>query len=173
MNFSVLAFVLSASTLYSLPAVADWQYTKWGMSLSELSTLKDKHFYTTTTKEQNSGKFQFGVPLAKTIYMAMGTVFDVNFLFLDDRLTGVVLRMEDLSTAERVLSALDNQYAEPVRSLSKFDAATDCKTIDKSWRDTERQNVVSFYLFNCVNQSVRSSYRVLYRPILNKAMTGL
>jgi hypothetical protein len=164
---------LVAVCLLTTQAFADWQYTKWGSTLEELRAIPNQTILTTSPKEQKGLAFSFGTPMAKTTYKAMETTFDVNFLFENNKLNGVVLYMKDIETAARIGTALGDQYGKPEKDTADYDKLSDCYTTYRLWRDEQAGNVVSFRSWACVGPDAPSSFHVMYRPIISKANSGL
>lgn len=153
-------------------ARADWQYTRWGMSLQELLGA-DQGIVKTTTAVQEDRAYGFGKPMASGHYEAMGTEFSVDFLFDSDKLSGVALYMDSSDAAARINAALGDQYGKPDESTSEFDPTTECQTDYRRWRDLQAGNVIAFRSWTCVGTNAPSDYHVIYRPILRAESTGL
>ncbi|WP_043062132.1 hypothetical protein [Brucella anthropi] len=153
------------------PAKADWQYTKWGESLSSVLAKTDRSIAPTTASEQHDEGKTFGQALAKTTYEASGTTFDVRFFFTDERLSRVSLRMDNAKTAARIQTALGDQYGKPELE-SQIAASMSCSRISQIWRDQDKGNIVEFSGFDC-GPGQENRYHVIYRPISDAGTTGL
>lgn len=169
MKFNVLAIALSLIVLTTGSSRADWQYTKWGESLSSILAKSAQEIEKTTEDEEHDEGKTFGLAQAKTTYKASDTTFKVLFLFENDRLNRVSLKIDNTRTAARILSALGDQYGKPEREST---TSTKCPSMERIWRDVNNGNVIEFSGFDC-GAGNHNDYRVIYRPILYADETGL
>lgn len=159
------------AVLSMTPAKADWQYTKWGESLSSVLTKADYGVVPTTEGEQHDEGKTFGLALAKTTYNASGATFDVRFFFTEERLSRVSMRIDNAKTAARIQTALGDQYGKPEQE-NQIAASRSCSRISQIWRDRDKGNIVEFSGFDC-GPGQENLYHVIYRPISDARATGL
>jgi len=156
---------------------ADWQYTRWEMTLDELMSKTNAKIARTSLQEQKSKSIDvMGDALAKTTYLADGFKYDVLFYFRSNKLMGVTLTPTSLDDALKINNRLELVYGKPISSRDKKDMGGSCRTIDRAWRSDSDGNVVSFHAHFCVKTAPYNGlafYHILYQPILSTRDTGL
>ena len=169
----VLACAIIISFVTTTYAHANWQDTQWGQSPEDLSS-GGRPVEAVVGAEMEDRSFPtYGKPLLSGRYEAGSEAFSVDYLFNDGRLSGVVLYMADRNQAMRVGDKLSAQYGAPERDQSNFDGLTNCTTENRTWRDGQRGNLVTFWSRYCVEPSFKTSQYLIYRPIVSSSASGL
>lgn len=111
--------VLALSALFALallspPARADWQYTKWGMTLEEVLAAAGGRVYRLTEPKRDGEE----VIMAEGVHVAGDLRFMAQFSFLDGKLNRVTLQYQtrDKQNCEDVSNALRARYGPPDQS---------------------------------------------------------
>ena len=169
MKINALALSIGLIMCVTSPSAADWQYTTWGESLSSVLAKSDQNVQPTTEDEEHEEGKTFGLAKAKTTYKASDTTFKVLFLFTNDRLNRVLLKIDNSRTASRILSALGDQYGKPERENS---IPSKCTSMTRIWRDVNSGNVIEFSGYDC-GLGNGSDFKIIYRPIIFADETGL
>lgn len=149
-----------AAILYTQPALAEWQYTTWGMTQEEVVAASDGKALPNPEIEGQSTSEAIGalmVPYSSGKFK-FRTVF--NFDRKSSLLTRVSLQLIDGSKCGFLLGALSQKYGEPTGSESTL-------TEVRKWRDTVNQNAV-IYL------RIGGDYcTVEYKPLVSENEEGL
>lgn len=111
----------------SSAARADWQYTRWGMSLTQV--IAASHGQVHEVPETDSG--MLGRLLARGTYRAGGLTFNSTFFFDDSGLSRVHLSVTGVD-CKSILTDLIKKYGMP--SVNRIGEPT--------WRDGDNANVV-------------------------------
>lgn len=153
--FSFGLVALAASS----PALADWQYTKWGMSPDEVTSASKGKAYRIT---ETPGSSYEGMTAANTGSYQIGQInLPVKFFYIDDKLSMVMLSGENDGLCYALRTVLDEQYGEP-RSRSD-------RIVYEvfHWIDSDRGNRVQLTAFK------NSSCSIYYFPLNSGPETGL
>ncbi|MBA1141736.1 hypothetical protein [Mesorhizobium neociceri] len=159
----VITIVLAAAPSLCGPAMADWQFTKWGQSPAEVMSLSKIALKQSTAQEQADYALPAirGVPMLNGIYTTEEFKAPVWLYFDHDKLSGVYLRIPDGETANLIGGRLSNQYGAPTDKEHR--AADGCERDAKSWNDSKRGNRVRFYWQVC--DTGFQNYVLLYVPL--------
>ncbi len=162
-------FMMAAIGLVA-PAAADWQYTKWGDSSTQVLTHTDKGVRTATAAETKDNSIAVvGEALAVAPYKTPDAAPVAWFYFRKDRLVGVRLVFKTLDEAMAIQNRLNSQYGVSPNASDQMKA--DCRDIKSDWMDRERGNMVSYNAHFCTFGDFRAS--LMYKPVLTPAETGL
>jgi hypothetical protein len=164
-----------ACMLIATTAHADWDHTHWGQSLQSLLDMDE--YEVVETPEDNDFRvdlmYDYGVDLrpfgfaaatARTTdrleeFFVAGTI---NFLTVNDELSGVVIKMDDLDSLLPII--LFERYGAPNR-LPQAGKREECIGSRLFWRDEPSGNNVQLIYVDCEDQT--SAIRLLiYTPIL-------
>ena len=144
---AILLATIWAVTLGSNQAEADWQYTKWGMSVDEVIAAGQGQVSKASAEEQKNEKIMNGnlVGLAVGTYSINESKFTATFLFQHGKLDGVKLRPIPVADPYKVTRQLNLIYGLSETAKGARDPATHCPKIDSKWRDESGENVIEFY----------------------------
>jgi hypothetical protein len=138
------AFLRIAAFAFALvptAALADWQYTKWGMSPEEVVAASNgnAHLVSEAEAAKTFRSAEYVVLLAKGDHSADGEKFSVIFDFTKQakRLQGVTLKATDPSRCYIYRRVLLNKYGAPVDTNRG-------PTEDLKWRDLPSGNAVDW-----------------------------
>lgn len=156
----VIALALSIASFLPCSASADWQYTRWGMSLQDLLKIKGQSITEVPpeSRQARSGQQR----LAITTYSAGGQTFATAFYFDErKRLQLVVLQQEGVAAikADEMKAALLSRYGEPPTKRSRD---------SWQWLDLKANNIVQLYWIPSL-----SVLNILYSPGNAEAAKGL
>ncbi|PDT05177.1 hypothetical protein CO666_06005 [Rhizobium chutanense] len=112
----------------------------------------------------------YGKPLLSGPYKAGAEKFSADYLFNSNKLSAVVLYMSDREQAVRVNAQLRAQYGRPELDDLDLGPPTYCTTETRTWRDSERGNLVTFRGRIC---RAETSQYLIYRPIVGSMKSGL
>ena len=155
LGFAVVAVILS------VPARADWQYTKWGMSSEDLYALEQgKILKTSPSEETGQSNPYIGRAKLKTSYKAGEIAYTAYFLFNNDKLAAVSLNPEEPRQSQRVKSQLESTHGVPISTVQLGHGITITK-----WRDLTKGDMVWFL-------SVGENYSIRYCPIISDTAGG-
>jgi hypothetical protein len=108
---------LLLSNVYGTSAHADWQYTKWGMTTSQVQAASGGAATFLTTEEQaaNSAKDSDESALMKAPYISGQFQFTAYFSFFKNtnQLAHVKLQLHDAEKAASLLGSLRTKYGSP------------------------------------------------------------
>lgn len=144
---------------FSAEALADWQYTKWGMTAEEViaaSGGKARKF-TDTGQDTDTERLQ-----AITPYRTGDFAFEAGFMFSrkDGRLRSVRLKLVE-GDGLLLSAALVNRYGKPVsESKTAF-------TQHARWLDKENNNTVVWFVIGA------DYFTVQYSPLIGESEKGL
>jgi hypothetical protein len=172
-GFACLA--IGSLLLWPVAAAANWQYTRWGMTETELAALSENIVPATLSEQNGHSNPYIGAAKLKAGYVAGDTRFTAFFLFRDQKLVGVTLWPDDPAAWPTANNRLVSIYGKPIVDEKKTDRA--CTTILRKWRAEADQNMVRFDAFTCISpqtgQVVGKSYSIRYEPLLTSEGTGL
>ena len=134
--WTTLGCALAAFAVLTEPALADWQYTRWGMSPDEVKKASDDAAVENPDRglDADGLKAQLVAP-----YQGATVPFSAVFLFgIRDRLAVVTLNPRDPASCARLPGALQAHYGPPLASqdIGKGKSAR--------WNDYGNDNVVNF-----------------------------
>jgi hypothetical protein len=159
--FVGLVFLCAAGAAH-----ADWQGTRWGMSLEELRSIK-QNIELTTAEERKGGAIAIvGEPLAKGSYATSHHSFKVYFHFRDSGLAGVRLEANEPQHAGVIFNDLKLTYGPPTGAVEREQIGRGCLGYRGSWRDERNRNVILFAGVACPNDKRFTVARIIYQPIL-------
>ena len=160
MRFVVLSIM--AGSLYvalSNTALADWQYTKWGMAVDEviMASGGKASKFADSRRDTDTEKL-----LAIAPYVAGDFVFEANFMFdkKNGELRGVILGLKE-DNGRFLYAALVNRYGQPV-SEGKTSVTQSAR-----WLDRENNNNVVWLMIGADHTTVR------YSAMIGKSEKGL
>jgi hypothetical protein len=146
-------------------ASADWNNTRWGMSVEQLRAT-DPSLQAPSDSEQSSRGGAMGAPLLKGAYKMGGNDFVSWYYFRNGGLARVRLEAEDKHSAPAVLADLRAALGQPAKENSTRFIQT-CDLNDLSWKDSKNQNMVRFDGQACHEDRVRwtNFASVYYEPL--------
>ena len=153
---------------------ANWQNTRWDMSLEDLLATRENLERTTPLEQRDQTIEILGMPLAKGEYSTQEYGFKVYFYFRRSKLTGVRLEAKEPEKAVNIFNDFKLTYGNPSESLNKS-MSSDCRGLRGSWRDEQNGNAIMFAAYFCEsarNQKL-NTVRILYQPILRPGKSGL
>lgn len=147
------------------PASADWQDTRWGMSLEEVLSTGA----TATTPAERKGRRVevLGEALAKRPYAANGFDFEGTFYFDRGKLSAVRLTPRRPDEVTKIGAHLSLVYGKPVADIERPETPG-CRMSRREWRDHSAGNVVTFFALRCMDPAMPTLAGVDYQPILAK-----
>jgi hypothetical protein len=129
---------IALTLLWEMPAHADWQYTKWGMTPEQVIEASGG----TVSKipaGQQPGKSRPGfVALLSGVYSTGDFNFKVDFQFAKDKLEMVGMNLVEHDRCKRLQSALLSRYGPPWENRSNNSGP------HLIWHDRESGNTVQF-----------------------------
>lgn len=167
-----IALVLVALTL---PAHADWQFTRWGMTIDEVVTASKGNVARTSpaTLKKNRMELGLGHAYARGTYSTGDFGFTSYFYAPSGKLSGVRLLLRDAPANHRLLNQLTSVYGKPIEASASSLAG--CTLRSARWNDKSAGNVVLFSaMTGCQSGSERLEFgAVLYTPLASKGGSGL
>ncbi|HVC57796.1 MAG TPA: hypothetical protein VND95_17740 [Stellaceae bacterium] len=142
-------------------ALADWQNTKWGMAVSQVSAATGAH--STTADERANWRRGDNLPLLSMDYVSGNLRFKDLFYF--PKLGGlkfVELHLEDYTKKVDLINALIGKYGPPIEK-HESDVGMSMRWLDKP------DNL----LIGFVDLSIISDASVIYNPASNQSSSGL
>lgn len=133
-------------------AHAEWEYTEWGMSPDEVVAAATTQGIDVDWVHEASPLPSGGTKLLVSEHRAAGHLFDVDFIFQDDRLNVVGLSSSTPERCGELARALVQTYGEP-EFQERIYSATNYR-----WRDVESGNVIQL-----LDMGGRAC-RIVYRP---------
>ncbi len=162
----VFLSILLASSLPITTASANWQYTKWDMSIDEIQKSVKKATKNTATEFSGTdtktwrGELR---PLLGTKYNSGHFSFNVDFLFnWGKQLKMVVLTPSAYSQCQPLGESLMSKYGKPDVDRSSGSGAS------YDWHDEKGGNVVTYYDIQGI-----SHCEVIYQPLDTVGARGL
>jgi len=152
--------LVTTALAFASPAKAEWQYTRWGMSPSEVVVASGSTAELVAADEGNS---IFGQQmLARAPYQAAGVTFRAEFLFspLGHALSMVRLSVLDPRNCDALLGELRGRYGSP--SLS--DNSSRFGIVRVEWNVVAQNNHILFADVPAEGASPRLCH-IIYRPI--------
>jgi hypothetical protein len=156
----VLVLVLGLS--FSVPARADWEYARWGMSVAEVIAASRGRAAKTTPLEQGPSLISTGYFLARAQYAAPGSRFDVKFYFKGGKLSAVALCSEAAPVVRTLRQELLREFGEPrIKSSKHYGMGVADETI---WSDVKRGNTVLLRIVDFGAEAERTA-TLVYSPL--------
>jgi hypothetical protein len=160
---AIVALLCAGST-----ARADWQYTKWGMTESQLSAVTKGSVIRTVPPHQTGGNtLDVKADVVMTSGVNLGSMYyTVHYYFRSDRLAMVALTPKTEQEGVETGRLLETKYGPPEREqrMGKNEGWPGC-IIRRRWRSEKDGNLITF-LDRCGTQS-----EVRYEPL--NVNTGL
>lgn len=162
---SYAALLLTVSTV---PAIAGWQFTKWGQTPAQVVAASNGSvkLITSPKEQENLGRQGFRA-LATGHYATPKFDFDADFQFLEGRLVAVGLDLRDYTQCPKLKAALSGKYKDSADGL------------DADWIDKSAGNLISVSEISII-KSCGVYYRAIdpqsYKPRIRvspAAMEGL
>lgn len=158
--------------MVSLVAHADWQYTKWSMTKSQVEAAITKSGTEVLPPFQAIEEQPTDMPLIafRTTYEAGGMNFNALFSFSrsTDQLQAVKLVLIDTSNCPVLKASLLEKYGKPESDVDK--SLPMVKQRDVSWRDTAGKNYLTFNEYAAMG---RRGCSVEYKTMQAIATKGL
>jgi hypothetical protein len=134
---ALTALAAAPLSLWTVSAQADWQYTKWGMTPSEVMRASSGKATANADQGKNT---DFGKVKLAASYQVKDIALKVYFQFdKDDKLSLVLLDVIDPANCYKAESLLSHLYGKDEYG-SQF---ADIKI--KRWRDVNNRNIVSYW----------------------------
>ena len=163
--YKQLVRLLLSVCFLPLPVYADWQWTKWGMSVGDVIAGSDTRVRLFERSELPDSDKRL---LARGTYSTLSMDFDANFYFskTDGGLSLVELRLKDanLSRCVSLQSAMRDVYGQPHETGGV--ALIKLRTF--TWRDEKTKNRV---LLSTIEGP--DSCGLQYTPLVDKNRSGL
>ena len=132
----VFAYIACASVLMPIHALADWQYTKWGMSVEQAARASDGQLRAPTAPERSAQVVNGVAPGLVGTYRSATFNFKCALYFTSTNLGlgRVTLTAMDYQQSRTIIESLRGLYGEPIEfSHGRFG--------DKfRWRDDPHDN---------------------------------
>ena len=165
MRYSATTVAVSISyIIFSNVVFADWQYTKWGMTVEEVIIASNG----SAIKSADTGRDVIGAKsLAIAQYFAGEFVFEANFLFdrKTQKLRYVMLSLEK-GNPNLLYEALVNRYGKPVETR----ASDDTNIKSARWLDRENNNNVNWVMI-AMTDEVHTNVR--YSALIGESENAL
>jgi hypothetical protein len=162
--------------LAATAAQADWQYTKWGMSESELTAISPNIQPTTASERQGHSNPHIGSALYKSGYDARDINFTAYYWFNAGQLVAVEIVPTNLDDGPKANLTLDQVYGAPIEDKSKpmNGGLIFCNILDRKWRSEREKNIITVSSLRCnPGHRERDFFSIRYAPILSNGSTGL
>ncbi|HMN51409.1 MAG: hypothetical protein KF794_09930 [Xanthobacteraceae bacterium] len=164
MKSAIRAAFLGLLLLASAPAHANWEFTRWGMSLDQLMTFSSQGVrLATDTEKQGKRLEKWGEVLAVAPVKVNGFSYLAVFYFRDDKLSAVNLESQVRPEQPEIARWLHRTYGTPLRN-SELPVSDRCKLNQFAWRlsesDWRHANV-----FACNPQSNNDFLSILHVPV--------
>lgn len=101
-----LGIALSSLLLIATPVNADWEFTKWGMSIKELKRVSPIKIIDDGTTCKSEDKRKKGL---RSLWTGYGTTFDICFIFVNQKLSEIWLFSKEETD---LLPLLTEKYGE-------------------------------------------------------------
>jgi hypothetical protein len=133
------AACLVALSLGTRPACANWAYTQWNMTPDQVRAVSPDPLDKPTDIEQRL-RGRGDLQLLLTGEHKMGPyLFDVDFLFIENKLQRVVMNLRDMAQCDALSAAVEKNYRQ-----SSIDRSEGAMT-SREYQDEAHSNVVGFY----------------------------
>jgi hypothetical protein len=169
MKFAIAVIAISIAPI---TARADWQFTRWGMTPSEVVAASNG----TAKPTPPSRAVKDGDEAVKGTYRTGDFTFTVGYVFEKDRLVAIRLKPVPLKVIYKVGAQLDAVYGKPVQSSSSWDRYKVCLSNSKRWRDVDSGNEISYFTHACIKSQISDESlmaTIAYAPIRSRAESGL
>lgn len=169
---AVTAFLL---LLISFEARADWQYSRWGMTVDDLMAAGKGSVVRVSDSEADKARMGngLGAPLAKASYRTNDFVFTAWFFFPKGKLAGVRLVGADGRQAIPIEQQLERVYGAPFEK-EETKILPQCKIRSAKWKDDASKNYILFSGVGCYPENPKiDSAAILYQPTATKSESGL
>ena len=145
---------------WTLPAKADWQYTRWGMTKEEVvSASRSTVFAVTKSEKGNASERQY---LLASSYNTAGFSFQVQFFFnKQERLDLITLNLVPLKECESLRLKLTDIYGPPAVTNTEWVGPV------SKWWDKPNANVVTL-----LDSKTISLCQVMYEPYSQPGQKG-
>ena len=156
MKKSATAIAL-AGLLATFPAAADWQYTKWGMSIDQAARASGNALRLPNPQEQSKHAVN-GLPPGLVGNYDNGSFrFTVDLYFgrSGNSLSSVHLSLQDYTQWSSLLGALRGLYGEPLEQWRDPRGGGTMR-----WRDEKGKNEIQVY-----NMATISHAELIYSPL--------
>jgi hypothetical protein len=176
MKMKAVALVAASMMTLAAQANADWQYTKWGMSESELTSLGENIKPTTPAEKSGHSNPYVGNAIYKSGYIAADIKFTAYYWFNAGKLAAVELVPVDLEQGPKANLTLDQVYGAPIEDKSRpMNGGTIfCTVLDRKWRSEREKNIITVSSLRCNSgHRERDFFSIRYAPILSTGSTGL
>lgn len=157
-----VALISAILMLVALESRADWQYTRWGMSLEELMALPGVSVSLAMPSErENADRVTGGRAEATAPYQAGPLKLNAYFLFARNHLT--MVRLQTMGhDADLLISRISEAYG-PAETTNNIDNGS-CSRKTMKYRDRDRGNLIGAVLSRCRN--IDSTVGTVdYRPL--------
>lgn len=161
-----VAVVVASLAASSLPAAADWQYTRWGMSTSDLAAVPIVLNKPSPDERVLSRLPGLGEPEWRSPYSAGEFKFTAYYLFQSDKLRAVSLH-GDPKDAAAIITSLRSQYGPTSREYSSRGS---CPVYLLEWVGLGHANDVRLVTTNCYESKQHSVVVTYMMPRLNPGL---
>jgi hypothetical protein len=151
------AAIALAGLLATFPAAADWQYTKWGMSIDQAARASGNALRLPNSQEQ-SKRVVNGLPpglLGNYDNGSFRFTVDLYFGGAGKSLSSVVLDLQDYTQWPSLLATLRGLYGEPLEQWRDPRGGGTMR-----WRDEKGKNEIQVY-----NIPAISLAKLIYSPL--------
>jgi hypothetical protein len=150
----LFSVTLSGFLCAASPALADWQYTKWNMTIDQVQRASGNRLRQPTPQEQRDYTVN-GTPPGLVGQYDTGTFqFRASFYFSvnGNLLSRAYLHLNDYTKARSLLDAMRGQYGNPLGESRSMGAAT------MRWRDEKNGNEIEVF-------DMAGNFDVTYAPL--------
>jgi hypothetical protein len=167
-------FCMLTVVALTLPAPADWQNTRWGMTTAELRAVNPNVTPTTGAERDGMSNPNVGEALYRSAYLSNEDRFTAYYLFRAGKLARVSLKLDDVTVWPRINRTLEQVYGRPTvdKSRQMSGPPNFCTITDRKWRDEKAHNQVSAFGLAC-QKGGQDFFSVDYEPVLTSTGTGL
>ena len=166
------ALALVVGGVIAEPAAANWQYSRWGMTLAELQAASPAVRSLNAKQAKAASVPVIGEALAESAYETKDFKFRATFLFKAGGLVAVYLKPLRDSEYPKVEHMLGQVYGTPAKAADKPWLGDNCREVSKEWLDGSSGTLVTMMATYCI-PPVQSFFSLIYRPVLSKEATGL
>ncbi|HEY0493646.1 MAG TPA: hypothetical protein VGD57_09285 [Candidatus Dormibacteraeota bacterium] len=159
---AVPMMVLALGSSLALPARADWEYARWGMSVGEVIAASRGRATKTTPLQQGPSLISTGYFLARAQHAAAGTQFDVKFYFKEGKLSAIAVAPQAPAAVPKLRQELLKDLGEPRTKASKPYGMGMAE--EAIWSDPKRGNTVLLRVVDFGDGSERTA-TLVYSPL--------
>ena len=132
----MLRWILIAIMLWSIPAHADWQYTRWGMTANQVVEASKGRALEIPSDRQ---RYRGGVTLLESSYSASGIDFRTIFTFDNSqKLHSIILEPKSFNDCGKIQTLVLSNYGPAIHQDRSG------SMMHYQWVDREKSNFIRF-----------------------------